>query len=1237
MIKNSDFRDLKIALQIFFVGAAWLMLTASLDLNPWVWQELVAPILSFEGENIYSALVGYSLIVNAIFWGSRPAKSHQWFVVLCWPFLTVLHYHLLGIGLDQSLMGTSKQSLIMLASSAMAIPVLVSFFLRCFGISGKSSDKVFETRFRYVLGLSLVFTGIPHSGLQLTVSLHPYTYDLFALHWDAALGLNITKQLMLFCSSIPGLIYLAQLCYGFTPLGFLAVALLHLRKRPEQTASAMLVWVILTSCAMVAYNFFPITGPAYIFKAPDFFADVIANPQSIPLQMATSAIAPRNGMPSMHFGWMLAASILWWQSGTKWWSRAILVAMTVMTAIATLCTGEHYLVDLIVATPFVLAAIAASTINVSWKTPARYLTVAVGFSTWFIWTLILKNLVGWTQTHTWFGYLVLALTAGVVYFQARWIHSFVSAPKLDFDVPVSPTSDTPLTVEAKSLEKKIAMMFFASGAAALIYQVLFAKKLALVFGSTSTATLTVLATFLGGMAIGSLLGGKLAQISKSPIRTYAIVEAAIAAYCILTPALFDLVQTSYIAIASGTPADAPSLLVLRVVLGALVLLVPTILMGITLPLLARVLQAPGQGLGAKIGLLYFMNTAGAATGALLTSYAIIPAVGVSKTTIIAALLNLFVALAGFELAKRLNNGTLLDTNSDDQTHTNLPKPILISSLLALGIGGVLSLGLEVIYVHMLSIVAGNSVYAFGLMLATFLLGLAAGGESARRSLAFSSLGRERLLAAAFLGLSISVALSLWFWNDIPRYFGSFEGYHAARSFIAREAIRGGICAMIMFPPTFFIGAAYVLAMDLLTGQSPKGAVRRLGFGAAINTLGNIAGVLIFGFIALPLLGGFDTSKLLAICAIIVAVLVLLICRSKPRRVDFLLFSIATLSATMAFQAKLDYTVLSSGANVYFAEQQWGDVIDHAESIDGGLTSVAQPKKQEFKTLLTNGKFQGNNAWHGEMQAQIGFAFTPLLHQENRGKALVIGYGTGVTSRVFHDAGFKQLDIAELSGDVVKLANKHFSEVNRKVTELAQVKLHLTDGRNFLLLSPESTRYDVVSIEITSIWFAGASSLYNKEFYQLIKSRLAKDGVLQQWVQLHHLSPIDILTVISTLREEFRYVTLYEVGGQGILIATNDEARSIPSDIGMMKLETSTSLSYIRQNFQARIRDIPNSIWIANSEIDEYINGVGVMRSIWISTDDNLMLEYSTPKANANDGRQSLADNRNLLAKYRLSK
>ena len=797
------------------------------------------------------------------------------------------------------------------------------------------------------------------------------------------------------------------------------------------------------------------------------------------------------------------------------------------------------------------------------------------------------------------------------------------------------------------LSRWMGLMFFISGAAALVYQVLFAKELTLVFGSTAAATFTVLATFLGGMAIGSLIGAALAARVTRPVLVYALVELSIGAYCIATPTLFSVIQWVYVGLSTNLSPEASSLLVLRVALGAGVLLVPTVLMGMTLPLLAQALNPLGDRLGKAVAWLYACNTTGAALGALITSYAVIPLVGVRATTIIAAILNLIVALAAFHLAKTLRVVALairtahaLDGSTvHSQAHVrsgvvNGSRGVVTGALVALGLGGVLSLGLEVVYVHLLSIVAGNSVYAFGLMLATFLIGLAIGGECGRRLLERPGTDRPAWLAVTQIALAMTVALGAWGWDMIPDWFIRFGQIPALASFESREVVRGLVCALVMIPPTVCIGASYTLAMDLATSStSSRRGITMLGLSAALNTFGNIAGVLLFGFVLLPWVGGLAASKIVAVCALLVAGVVTASVSGNRTRWGLGSALAAGVGLVLASPIRLDYDSLSKGASVYFTAQNWGTVISHAESIDGGLTMVTRHSNSTgdsgaITTLLTNGKFQGNDARKGEVQAQIGFAALPLLHQNLRANALVIGYGTGATSRVLHDAGFSHIDIAELSKDVVALADRYFSSINDGVSHLTGVQTHITDGRNLLLLTPR--RYDVISIEITSIWFAGAASLYNREFYQLTRSRLRPEGVLQQWVQLHHMASTDLLTIIATLRAEFSYVSLYVVGGQGILIATNDATRAQASPAITAALDASQQLGPVRELAGRSFASIAGDILLSPKMVDALLNRFSGARGQWISTDNNLKLEYNTPKANANSPDRSFEANLKLL-------
>ncbi len=1232
-MKDPVLRDSKLAAGLFFLGAAGLLLGATLGLNTWPAQALVTAALQGSGKDLFLAFHGYAIVLAVLFWSSSPSPKAQRTVLLGWVAATAILWMALHESMPMAWTDMELFPAPMFLATTLAIPSSLALLWRVSLPASTGARAELDARLRWLVVLAILFMMVPLPALNLTANLHPHTFDLFALHWDRVAGLAFAPDLIAGVDAVPGLRNVVGMAYGMTPVGLLAVALLHLRGRPPHVASALLLWVGLTSCAMVAYHVFPITGPKYLFGS-DHFVSALRDGAKQPLDLTLIGPFPRNGMPSMHFGWMLAATILWWRSGTKPLSRAIMVLFAACTAVATIYTGEHYVVDLIVAVPFVLGAIGLCTTGVPWTSRARQSVVGLGFGSWLVWVLLLRHHLPTFIEHPWLCQLMMVATALVVALQARAMARFAGEATATLESHAAPAVPAALT----SLHRRFGVMFFASGAAALVYQVLFAKELALVFGSTSTATFTVLATFLGGMAIGSLLGGLLAHRISRPLVAYAGVEVAIAVYCVATPLLFEAIQLGYVAAAAGLAPDSSMLLVLRVALGASVLLVPTVLMGTTLPLLAHAIGPQAGRLGSRVAWLYFANTAGAALGALLTAYFVIPALGAHRTTLVAAVLNLMVALGALEIAKHAISPA--PVAAADEPGSMLPTNRAVFSLrarwaalLALGLGGVLSLGLEVVYIHMLSIVAGNSVYAFGLMVATFLVGLSLGGELARRVLLWRHAEPAFGLMVALLGLSASAALGALFWNSIPDYFASFANYPAARSFGSREAIRGLVCSLVMIPPTLFIGAAYVLAMDIVTASGDETKSVALGVGAAVNTLGNIVGVLVFGFVLLPAIGGFDAGRVIAVGAFLLAVLVMVLAvRIRWSAVGTAAASLLVLLATST--ARLDYETLSSGANVYFHPQRWGTVIDHAESIDGGLTAVvsSKPGSETVLTLLTNGKFQGNDAIAGEMQAQIGFALAPLLHQDRRDRALVIGYGTGVTSRVFHEAGFREVEIAELSRDIVRLADEHFESVNRRVSQAPGVKLHITDGRNLLLLSAK--RYDVISLEVSSIWFAGAASLYNQEFYQLARSKMNPDGVLQQWMQLHHLSSIDLLQIVASIRSEFKFVSLYVMGGQGILVASNAVESASPTPQAVRLLDLAPQLADARRIVGRPVESLTKERLLTPEGIDRFLTEVGIEPTIWISTDDNLRLEYDTPKANANDSTKSFAANLAMLTRFR---
>jgi spermidine synthase len=437
----------------------------------------------------------------------------------------------------------------------------------------------------------------------------------------------------------------------------------------------------------------------------------------------------------------------------------------------------------------------------------------------------------------------------------------------------------------------------------------------------------------------------------------------------------------------------------------------------------------------------------------------------------------------------------------------------------------------------------------------------------------------------------------------------------------------------MTPPALFIGASYPVVMAWIGAASPGRVIAAVGRAGALNTAGNIAGAILGGFLLVPLVGSLAAVQLLAGVALALSALAL--AAAERRRGP----AVALAAATALFAVQphgLDYTRLASGANVYFAAQShYGQVIDHAESQDGGLTTVAESRDRggaRVVTMQTNGKFQGNDSHTGEMTAQVSFTLIPLLHTAAREAALVIGLGTGVSARVASDAGFAKVHVAELARDVVDLADRHFRGVNGGVLSRPGTTLHITDGRNLLALSPR--RYDLVSMEVTSIWFAGAAALYNREFYEVARARLTERGVLQQWVQLHRLSRVDVLSILATARSVFPSVWLYFAPNQGVLVACAWDCRPSEATVGRL---AATPMLAADLAFVGGVARLLDERLLGPAEVDRLIESSrewGLAPEDLVSTDDNLFLEYSTPRGNVRPYGPSLEDNLAFVGRLR---
>ncbi|WP_437586551.1 fused MFS/spermidine synthase [Sorangium sp. So ce1000] len=807
----------------------------------------------------------------------------------------------------------------------------------------------------------------------------------------------------------------------------------------------------------------------------------------------------------------------------------------------------------------------------------------------------------------------------------------------------------------------VAALFFVSGATGLLYEVAFSKLLAYVFGATAYAVSTVLAAFMGGLALGAHLGGRHAASARRPLVVYGALEAIVGAICAVSPFLFEALTSAYVAVARAAPDSLALLTAARAALTALVVVVPTVAMGATLPVLSRILRAGAAPDGGappaehdaarRLASLYAINTAGGAAGALSGAYVVLPHLGIRGALWSAAIANLTLgavaisaglqgpapaAAAPSPEARSVDapspEARSVDAPSPEDSSPEAPAPGARSAdaplpaaggrteptflLLLAFASGFLVFAAEVVQTHLLALLIGNSAYAFGLMLAVFLVCLAAG---AARSPALARRHGEGALSRGLVSAALSLAATVPLWDQLPRLF-AFAGKHVD-GWAGREACRALAALAILALPTLCMGTTFPLLLARAAAHVDVAA--RVGRLTSANTLGTIAGSIATGYLLLPALG--SERALLAIALAFALTAVLAAARSGAELPRALALAAAA-AAVAALGPGWDMARLTSGANVYFAMGPRPERIDLVrEDVHGGVTTVAH--RAGVTTMYTNGKFQGDDG--PEMTAQRRFAHFPSLFLRDTRAALIIGLGTGTTTGTLAAYPFEHIDVAEISPAIVEASRRFFAGPSLGALDDPRVRLSLNDGRNELLVAAPG-RYDLIAIELTSVWFAGAASLYSREFYELARSRLTEGGVLQQWVQLHHIRRRELAVVLRTMRSAFPHVALFVGGAQGILVASG--APLVASQARLAGLDARPSLQATLAG--ARLEDLLDALVTSGDDLDRLVADAAEDGGPILSTDDNLYLEYATPKGNVLPYGASLDATLALLERYR---
>ncbi|HMJ10531.1 MAG TPA: fused MFS/spermidine synthase, partial [Polyangiaceae bacterium] len=537
----------------------------------------------------------------------------------------------------------------------------------------------------------------------------------------------------------------------------------------------------------------------------------------------------------------------------------------------------------------------------------------------------------------------------------------------------------PLSAEASSETRARAtqarfaltlVLFLFSGATGLIDQLCFSKYLTYVVGSTAHAISAVLAAFMAGLAIGAHWGGKLALRVRRPLAAYGVLELVVAVAVVLCPFAFKALAPAYVALARALPDSLALVSALRWTLAMIVVIVPTTAMGATLPLLSRAVGLSEEASGGsrrmrerRLAALYAINTLGGGVGALLAAYAVLPALGLRSTLFVSAALSALVGVLALAL-DRTPGASVDEAPSESVPAPSAPTTALVPAPTAAAgwvltvlafVSGWLVFACEIVFTHVLAVIIGNSAYAFGLILAIFLLCLCLGASQAQRL--------HRRYSADALPISLAVtglalALTLPLWDKLPLLFAASG--KVILSFTGREVLRAFVACSVLFVPTTLMGLTFPLLLQRVA--SFPLAPRWVGRLVAVNTLGAVVGSLLTGYVILERLGSQNTLLAVALAFTAAA---LTVPRSGMLRRALMVLCAST-GFVVLFMPRWDAARLTSGANVYFeAEEAPARLLMVREDVHGGITTVAQ--RGDVLTLYTNGKFQGNTGW--EMAAQ----------------------------------------------------------------------------------------------------------------------------------------------------------------------------------------------------------------------------------------------------------------------------
>lgn len=787
--------------------------------------------------------------------------------------------------------------------------------------------------------------------------------------------------------------------------------------------------------------------------------------------------------------------------------------------------------------------------------------------------------------------------------------------------------------------RRVYALLFGSGACALIYQVAWFRELRLIFGASTASSSAVLAVFMGGLGIGGALLGKRADKAKNALRLYANLEIIVALCAAVTVPLTWLAQTIYLGVGGASTLGGVGATIVRLLLSIVVLGPATFAMGGTLPSAAQAIEEASDVSRRRVAALYGINTLGAVVGATVSNFLLLEIFGTRLTLWMACLLNLLVGIVARSIAARAEekgdeapaskretvpeSSPSLDPVSEPQP---APEPELTRQdtwfpPLAAGVAGGAFMLMELVWYRMLAPILGGSSYTFGLILAVALVGIGIGGalySLKRRASTFSLFA----LTCTIEALAIVVPYAL---GDRLAVLSLYLRPFSRLSFGASVVAWTLVSTITVLPAAIASGFQFPAIIGLY-GHGKSGVGRDVGNAYLANTIGGILGALAGGFGLLPLLTAPRAWLLVVVTLLLSAMLAVFLelRRRGPVRLEVLLrdpsrFGVIAVTAIISL-----FCLTARGPTAVWRHSGIGagraDEIALSESPDSleafrrkrgtevrweedGLESTVALGQGAGYVFIVNGKSDGHTLADAPTQVMSGLLAT-LVHPDPK-SALVIGLGTGSTAGwIGVVPSIDRVDVIELEPAILRVA-KDCAPVNHNVLDNPKVHVQLGDARELLRVAPR--KYDVIFSEPSNPYRAGISSMYTVEYYRSALERLGEHGVFVQWLQAYEVDGWAVATVLSTLRNVFPSVSVWQTT-RGDLLALG-ERQEHPLDVDMIRarLLTEPYASAVRAVWRTSTAEGVLAHYLGAPKLTNLIvdNHVGA-----VNTDDQNFLEFA---------------------------